>query len=360
MLKYRFTLAAAALLLGTVALAADGDKPKLKVIPMPCIFSTPETGLAGGASLIGLGDFYPDLPDQKQDSYRAMGIFTAKKQCSVSLQAEHFSPGNGLKLDADAGFSRYPSVYYGIGGPEDDLEEDYTSVGLSLDVAAGFRLAPELYLGPYVRWSRYSMEELQSGGVLERGELEGSDGANVVLFGPRLTYEGRDSMTAAGRGYYADVSWVYSPKALGADTTFSLASVDLRAYAKPFAGFGMVVASQVFMSTATGDPPFQELPMLGGDGRLRGLYGPMYQDKTVVFGQVELRSPPVWRLGFTAFGGIGAMGSEFARVDFDEPYFVGGLGLRILLDKESGLNLRMDIAWGNGGPQMYFQLGEAF
>jgi outer membrane protein assembly factor BamA len=357
----RFALVAALALIGVAVLAAEGEaKPKMSFLPFPFVFSTPETGFGGGALLSVLGDFHPEIPNQMQDDYQAVALITVKHQTVFALQAEHYSPGNGLKLDADASYSNYPSTYYGIGGPSDGREEDYTSRSGSAYASLGFKLVPGLYLGPYIRWTGYSVEDKQDGGELERGEVEGSKGASVLLAGPRLTYEGRDAPQAATRGYYADASCYISPEVLGAKTAFSLAALDLRAYATPVKSFSAVLAGQVYMSTTLGEAPFQELPELGGDKKLRGYLDTEYMDKALAFAQVELRSPMLWRFGLAAFGGVGAIGPSLASLDFSDTRFAEGLGLRILLDKESGARIRIDMARGEGEPVMYFQFGEAF
>jgi outer membrane protein assembly factor BamA len=305
-------------------------------------------------------DLYPDHPGQMPDNYRMAGIYTMKKQSSFALQAEHYSPGMGLKAEANAFFSFFPATYYGIGGLGDETGEDYSSFNWNADARLGFELAPTLYLGPALRWFSYSIKERQVGGMLERGDIEGSRGARAVLLGPRLTYEGRDSALAAARGYYADFSFVYGPEILGADSAFSLSSLDLRGYVEPFRGFGAVVAAQLFAATAIGSPPFQELQKMGGDQRLRGYLDAEYLDTTVALAQLELRSPNVWRFGFALFGGVGLIGRDSASLEFKEPHFSRGMGIRFLLDEKSRAKLRMDIAWGERDMELYFQLGEAF
>jgi outer membrane protein assembly factor BamA len=361
MIASRFGSLALLFLMGTAICSAEGEeRPRMSLLPLPCVFSTPETGLGGGALLMAIVDLYPDHPGQTPDNYRMAGIYTIKKQSSFALQAEHYSPGMGLKAEANAFFSLYPATYYGIGGPEDGVEEDYSSLNWNADARLGFELAPALYLGPSLRWSSYSIKERQAGGILERGNIEGSRGAGAILIGPRLTYEGRDSALAAARGYYADFSFAYGPEFLGADSAFSLSTLDLRGYAEPFRDFGAVIAAQLFAATAFGSPPFQELPKMGGDGRLRGYLDAEYLDKTVALAQLELRSPTLWRFGFTLFGGVGLIGRDSGSLDFEEPHFARGMGLRFLLDQKSRAKLRMDIAWGEGEMQVYFQFGEAF
>lgn len=54
-----------------------------------------------------------------------------------------------------------------------------------------------------------------------------------------------------------------------------------------------------------GAVPFTQMPMLGGQNLLRGLFGGRYRDHALVAAQAELRVP-VWRwFGLAAFAGAG-------------------------------------------------------
>lgn len=61
-------------------------------------------------------------------------------------------------------------------------------------------------------------------------------------------------------------------------------------------------ATRAWTSVAIGDPPFQELPRIGGDKLMRGYYEGRWRDYCATALQSELRIPLVWRLGVTLFG----------------------------------------------------------
>jgi hypothetical protein len=346
---------------GTQALSAEAEEKRaFSLIPVPFVFSQPETGFGGGAMLMAVGNATPENPGQLLDTCRLIGLYTVKKQMSFSLQGEHYTPGNNRRFELQACYSRYSSLYYGIGGPEDGVEEDYGEEELGLKASMGFALSRGLYLGPTFTFENYSMTERISEETPGNGAMEGPSGARVVSPGIRLLFEGRDSSVAASRGYFVDLSASLSSEAIGASSAFNKWALDLRAYATPLEGYKAIIAGQVYAAFIAGDPPYQELPMLGGDTRLRGYIVDEYRDKCMVMAQTEVRLPLWWRFGIVLFGGVGEVAGNSSDFSLDDARFAEGFGLRFLVDKKSSANLRIDAAWGDGGPEVYFQLGEAF
>ena len=64
-----------------------------------------------------------------------------------------------------------------------------------------------------------------------------------------------------------------------------------------------MLALQGLAAYMPGEVPFANMPVLGGQNLLRGLFGGRYRDQTLVAAQAELRLP-VWRwIGLAAFAG---------------------------------------------------------
>jgi outer membrane protein assembly factor BamA len=359
--RLRFLLPAFALICGfSCAWSEIDEKPAFSIIPLPFVFFQPETGFGGGAICMAVENSKTENLKQLLDSYRVVGLYTAEKQIEFAFSGEHYSSDNNLQVKLDADYIRSPGIFYGIGGPVQGLDEDYTTVGLCIDASMGFALARGLYLGPSFTFKNHSMIEGVAEGVLRNGDIEGASGARVLGPGLRLSYEGRDSPIAASRGYFADLSTTFSPEAIGASSTVSFWALDLRGYATPLEGYKAVIAGQVYTAFTIGDTPFQELPELGGDERLRGYIREEYRDKCMIMAQGEVRLPLWWRLGLALFGGVGQIGESYSGLSLDDVRFGKGFGIRFLIDKESAANLRIDLAWGDEGPEVYFQLGEAF
>ncbi len=77
--------------------------------------------------------------------------------------------------------------------------------------------------------------------------------------------------------------------------------------------------------------------------------------------QIEYRMP-IWKIfGMTGWVGTGRVGENYRDMALDGFWLNYGLGLRIKVDSESDINLRMDIGFGNDGIQgFYLNFSEAF
>jgi len=110
-----------------------------------------------------------------------------------------------------------------------------------------------------------------------------------------------------------------------------------------------------------GDPPFHQLGFLGGPRRLRGFYEGRYRDQNAVVLQTEYRLPLFWRLKAALFGGIGSVAPEPS--DFIHDLHLRstyGAGLRILLNEDESVHLRLDAGFAKNSSGFYVTIGEAF
>jgi outer membrane protein assembly factor BamA len=112
-----------------------------------------------------------------------------------------------------------------------------------------------------------------------------------------------------------------------------------------------------------GDIPFYDLAMLGGENRMRGYYKGALRDKVLFDTQVEYRMP-VWKIfGVVGWVATGRVADAYKNLNFDGNGFwlsYGG-GLRIQVDGDNNINLRVDMGFGPGGISgLYLNFAEAF
>jgi hypothetical protein len=120
------------------------------------------------------------------------------------------------------------------------------------------------------------------------------------------------------------------------------------------------VALQALAVASSGQPPFDQYPQLGGESLLRGYFQGRYRDRSLLAFQGEYRLPLFWKFGLAGFAGIGQVAPDFGGFGLDRFWVAGGAGLRFLLAKREGLNIRMDFAFGEGSSGFYLSFGEAF
>ena len=67
-----------------------------------------------------------------------------------------------------------------------------------------------------------------------------------------------------------------------------------------------------------------------------------------------------WRLGVTAFGGVGEVAPDGGSFNTHDLLPAGGLGLRFNLSKQRRINLRLDTAYSKTGGSWSMGVGEVF
>jgi outer membrane protein assembly factor BamA len=146
---------------------------------------------------------------------------------------------------------------------------------------------------------------------------------------------------------------------MGNPYLYSSYTLDARKYVNPW--LKHVIALQATTELRTGDVPFYELAMMGGEDKMRGYYKGALRDKVLVDGQLEYRMP-VWKmLGLTTWVGTGRVANSYSDLSFDGFWLSYGLGLRIRVDTKHNTNLRLDWGFGPDGVNgFYINFAEAF
>lgn len=363
-----------ALLLGAVHAApadpspAPADPPdeaprRFTILPLPTVDVDPETRLSLGA--VAVMSFRPFV-DARPSQAGVEVAGSLNRQAIVSIETELFLPEDRSLVRFSTTWMRFPELYWGI-GPDTprSAEEGYDNRQLETELEVLLRPASSehLYVGPST--AVYGMWGIVPAGpeaLLADPATPGSQGGWSVGGGAALMWEGRDNRLNAepGSAYGWVRGQVFHPR-VGSDFQFARLELDGRAY--PQVG-PLRLAVQGLATLHAGTPPFRQLALQGGDPIGRGLYTGRFRDQHLLGSQVEVRQV-VWRwFGVVAFAGgsvvapaLGALPSAPLRPS------TGG-GVRIRLDAQDNINLRIDYAWAGdgagGGTGFYASFGEAF
>jgi outer membrane protein assembly factor BamA len=114
------------------------------------------------------------------------------------------------------------------------------------------------------------------------------------------------------------------------------------------------------LRSAGGEVPFYKLALLGGDSLMRGYYKGRYRDKDILAVQAEYRVKVTRRIGVVGFAGVADVFPSFADLNLNDIKYSLGTGVRYMVNKREGTNLRMDMAWGKRSFGLYFTAQEAF
>ncbi len=331
----------------------------LKLVGIPVIFSTPETGFGfgGGGQLFLTAE--RNIFGARKSNILFTGIYTANSQIVIQALPQIYFEKGDYYLDAAYEFRVYPNKFWGIGNDTPDSnEEDYDMTSHKFRVDFLKRLPPSLNFGLRFNFENHQVTEVAEGGLLASGEIPGSDRAVVVGLGAIFTLDTRDQVEDPSGGYYVNMNAQFSSKNFGATHGFNRFITDLRAY-RPL-GEKSLLAARLYVENNFGDVPFQAKAQFGGGDMARGYFkGRFISDQMYVL-TAEYRWRFLPRLSLAAFGLMGEV-SDINQDFFQNPHFSLGGGIRFKILKSQNTLVRLDVGVGEDGNNgFYFGVNQAF
>ena len=324
----------------------------------PLITYTPETSLAFGGNV--LFEHRPLKGDSITSSSfgNLSAIYTLKNQFIVGFGNRAYTKSNKWFIPGRSALLYFPYTYYGIGN-EDETQEDYTSFGFSTQQLFLRRIGKSKHrVGVHWRLSTAQINDLDIRGELVTGQIYGSQGGFTHQLGAAYSFDNRDHLFATSSGTFVEVKSLAPLSFVGDEFGFSAIEMDLRKF---FALDEQVLALRSSSALQYGNVPFYQLVSLGDQQRMRGYVWGEYRDRFAWFNQAEWRSGfNAYGIGVAAFAELGAVGSSWEDLTGHWRASFGG-GLRLKLDLESKMHLRVDAAYttdSNFG--VYIGIGEYF
>ncbi len=329
------------------------------LIPLPVIFYQPETGLGFGITAINYYRASPRDTISPPSSLSLVGIYTTKNQLILGVWGDMYLDEDRWRISSGVSFSKFPTKYWGIGNDTpDSAEEDYTPQTLTLQLWPQKNVATGWYAGLAANVIDRKITEVADSGLIESGSAPGVDDEQAIGLGGSLIRDTRDNRVYPRRGSYHKLLVDLFADVWFGDNGFGVYTLDLRRYF-PVARTHLVALQALGIATS-GEPPFDLYPQLGGESLLRGYFQGRYRDRSLLAFQGEYRLPVIWKFGAVGFVGLGQVAPEIGDFGLDRFWVAGGAGIRFLLAKKEGLNIRADFAFGEGSSGFYLSLGEAF
>ena len=338
---------------------------------LPSFGSAPETGLQLGFTVLTLGGTRANDPTRPTGA-SLYALRSARRQTRIGLDLERWWPGNTRRLTISASALEYPLSFYGIGDRTTLAQEErYTPRSLEGYVQVDERFRGAWYALVGARFGDQSVTT-QSPGLLASGALTGAHYTRTVILTAGVSHDTRDNVVATYRGHYASVAYGRSVPTLGATSSYGRFNAELRGY-RPLVGTH-ILAAQLVVVGADGDVPFDQLPVIGGSGIMRGYSSGRFRDKVVTAAQGEYRTPllplpflpgPLKRVavGGVAFAGVGyavpTLSADAWRAARALPSV--GYGVRVQVDPVQRSAFRLDSAFGRYGfSGLYIGFNQAF
>ena len=342
-----------------LAINVPPEKPRFMFYPT--FGYTPETSVEIGVSNLLLfharQDTFTRLSEAKMFSF-----VTFRSQYGVNLSHAFYTHKNKWSFLGEDKFQNFPLLYYGI-GPES--EKDPLAIVDANMIYLHERILREVhkhvYAGLELRFQRLNKVEFEWEDHAHGTELPlGGEGSLNLGLGLGIVYDNRHNVLNVRKGLFAEAGFVKYNDNWGSDYTFTTYFVEGRFFQPVHKD--QVLAVQVYGSFGSGEIPFNELALMGGEGLMRGYYLGRYRDRNLIAAQIEYRFLPFpfsRRFGGAAFLGIGSVFPDFSQA-FQKPVIAGGAGLRYFLFEAKDIFLRLDLGITKEGIGPYFIIGEAF
>lgn len=258
----------------------------------------------------------------------------------------------------------FPLQYYGIGM---DSPSEYLALVDANQILIKERVLRKvrenLFFGLEVDFQRLTQTAFKRAPESPTFELpRGSQGSTNLGFGAGLVYDNRHNVLNVRNGFFSELAYLrYSPTI----STFGFNSViaDTRIY-RPVSK-NTVFAAQLLGQFNSGDVPFNQLALMGGESMMRGYYTGRFRDNNQIATQAEFRFLPLPlgftnRIGAAVFGGVATVFPNFENLNLNKIAWSAGGGLRFLLFPKKDIYTRLDYALTKEGSGFYFFIGEAF
>ena len=290
-------------------------------------------------------------------------LYTLNNQILIALGANIFLPREKYIIRFENSFSKFPDKFWGLGNATDSRpSENYTFTQFYINPQLYRKVFGDFFLGVGVDYQRVFNIEYLKGGHFDQDQVKGvSDRSSYTVFGYSffLNHDSRNHAYVPDKGELFRIKFSNFNDHVGSDYNFRTLEIDLRKFIRVTGK--SVLAIQSLSTFNFGEVPYRNLAILGGNSMMRGYYAGRFRDLKFTGIQAEYRFPIKGRVGAVAFAGAGEVANDFEGFGFDKLKPSLGAGLRVAILRQDKLNLRLDVAGGNGGSLNYYiVLAESF
>lgn len=372
-----------------------------RVDVLPAISYSPETKLTLGV----IGYYYLDLAREDMatriSNINFLAVVTTAKQIAIETEWDLFTDGNKWRFRGQAFYNKYPDRNYGLGNSantliaevDNDLNVDtfnylrFNSDRILFAPAFLRKVKDNIYIG-----LRTDMEYLFNEEITPREYYFLNEDSSTIQdlpvaglrsgAGVQFIFDTRTHVLNPIDGFFVEATSTLYTNWLGSDFKFSTHTIDLRKYINPVSNHTLALRMVQNWRFSEEGIPIRALSRVGGTRFIRGYFKGTYQDYHLTAFELEYRLPfwseenvepnfwKMWkRLGVVVFGSASQVYGKESSFGFSRFHYTAGAGLRILFNRRSRANLRIDYAFGlaphsNGPGQkqtgLYFRLAEAF
>jgi hypothetical protein len=324
----------------------------------PYAFYSPETNLAFG---VGGMVYFRTTKDKDIELSNIVlsGYYTINNQYTINLTPELYLSKSGDYFKGDFFYGKFLDKFYGYGSQSPEIPyPDYLTNDFNAYFYFQKNITKNIEVGIIYDYFNSTIIDKKENQLLLNDVVVGTDGGVSSGFGFSAAWDSRDYVYVSTRGWYYYFSAVFYSKAFGSDYDFNQYIIDLREFYHPFQNH--VFAFQGFGSFTRGNPPFYEVPRLGGGVTMRGYFEGRYRDRNYITLQMEYKTVLFWKIGGVLFVGMGDVARQFSDFKLKNFKYSYGFGFRYAFDLEERLTIRADFGFGKNTSGVYFSMSEAF
>ncbi len=340
----------------------DVTKPQLLVYPT--LAFAPETSWEIGLSTLYVYHAKRDTVNRLSE-FNAFTFFTLENQFGLWLDHAFYTDKNDWFFLGKLRLQSFPLLYHGIGieSPPDYLAQ-VNANQIIIEERVLRQVRKDFFVGAKLDYQRFFDVEFVDGtnGVGFPLPL-GNEGSNSVGLGLGVVYDNRHNVLNVRKGFFSELALINYNDIWGSSYNFTSVLSDTRIY-RPI-GKRNVFAAQLLGEFNSGEIPFNQLALLGGESIMRGYYLGRFRDNNQIAAQVEYRFLPLPlgftdRIGLALFAGAGNTFPDIESLQVNDFVIAGGAGLRFLLFPKKDIWTRLDVAFTNEDVGFYLFIGEAF
>ncbi|WP_245545443.1 BamA/TamA family outer membrane protein [Fluviicola taffensis] len=337
-------------------------KNKAQFLAYPTVAYSPETSLELGISALYVRYAKGDT-NNRLSEINGFAFYTLQNQFGGIIEHAIYSDKNNWFFLGKLKFQSFPLTFYGIGANAPNVKLSKVE---ALQFQLKERLLHKLYGNFYggIEFDLHHLGKVRFNDYDTNNSYEkplGHQGSTNLGIGAGVLYDNRHNVLNVRHGFFSELAFLYYGPQFGSKYEFSTIYSDIRWF-HPIRKRN-VLALHAVGQFSMGNPPFNQLALLGGESIMRGYYLGRFRDRNLIAAQAEYRMLPfsfAKRWGATFFASTGFVYNTFSSVESNHLLIAGGAGLRFLLFRKKDVWVRLDVAFTKEGQGFYIFIGEAF
>jgi hypothetical protein len=324
--------------MSSFSLAISKQKKIVEMVPIPVVFSSNDTGIGIGGSLICLFK-----KDEKADSdmLSVFGVQTTKNQSIFALSFEKFLIKN-YKYKTVVHYKEFPFDYYGTGIDTQYINQEKikpSEIGLKFSLLKKLQNTKNTYFGPAFELHNYKILDYKQNGIFDNQSFNKK--AFLAGFGFEFEFDSRDLKFYPRNGSYLNFLILNYTDKIVSDNSFIRQELDYKFFKEIYKNF--IWASQYNFKFSQGDYVFLDLNNID----VRGIESHRFIEKNSINLVQELRFPIRKKFKGNIFFGAGNVASELDKFVLEKTKIGYGFGIRYCIFQKMDINLAMDFALNN-------------